>query len=157
MTPEYSFYHGALLRELILQSGKQLTVALSDIFGRPNTYLLNGHVGVVIKHSTKRLTPWQFTFTQEHYAEIEALQKLGKNAYICFVCGEDGFACISIGEFFDICSAVGAGQGWVRIERKSGQMYGVSGSVGLLKHKVARGVGAVANLLTTSTNKLEKN
>ena len=73
MIAEYIFYHGALLHELTLNHGGAVTIEPRDNHGRPNTFILNSKVGVYIKHSTKRLSPWTYTFTKEHLSEVQAL------------------------------------------------------------------------------------
>jgi hypothetical protein len=94
MTPEYQFYHGAILHEIVLASGMGLSIRVFDFHGRPDAYIINGELGLLIKHSTARITPWSFTFQKEHVAELFALRKVTRVCFVGFVCGEDGFVCV---------------------------------------------------------------
>lgn len=147
MVADYSFYHGAFLHQLILQYGKAIVIEPCDQHGRPNTYLLNSRIGVLIKHSTKRLSPWTFTFTKDHLSEIHALYEYTKRVYGCFVCGEDGIACVLANDFIPLIGSAESDQAWLRFDRRARQMYRISGSNGELTNKLPRGVSALASEL----------
>ena len=58
MTPDYQFYHGALLHEIITTAGREVRIELRNLHGRADAYVLDGTVGLLIKHSALRITPF---------------------------------------------------------------------------------------------------
>lgn len=140
MTPDYQFYHGALLHEIIVGAGCEIRIALNDFHGRPDAYVINGEVGLLIKHSAARLTPWVFTFAKEHVVELESLRKVTKVCFIGLVCGEDGFVCIRDTKLISVLTPTECEAASVRIDRRARKMYGLSSSGNELDGKIARGV-----------------
>jgi len=140
MTPEYQLYHGALLHEIITTCAGELRIVLSDFHGRPDAYIINGEIGLLIKHATARITPWQFTFMKEHVAELHSLRQLTKICFVGFVCHKDGFVCIRDTKLIDVLVPTESDVASVRIERRARRMYGVSSGGRDLEGKVAKGV-----------------
>src|SRR5580700_12288300 len=126
MTPEYQFYHGALLHEIIRSSGRELRITLRNFYGRPDAFVIDGTIGVLIKHSSARITPWSFTFAKEHIAELCVLRAETKVCFIALVCGEDGFVCIRDSELVEVLAPTDADVASVRVERRPRRMYSVS-------------------------------
>lgn len=147
MPAEYQFYHGAVLHELLLQLGAPLRVELKDIHGRPDAYLIQDSVGVLIKHSAKRLTPWTFTFTTDHLQEVEALCAHAQKVFVSLVCGDDGITTVPIHDLIEVLDSKASDQAWIRVERRPGEMYRVSGAKGEVRYKLARGVDALVAAL----------
>ena len=75
MTDEYEFYHGAVLRALIVESGLPIEIAVDDQLGRIDSFKINRSVAVHIKHSEKRMSPWQFTFSRDNVEELIGLDE----------------------------------------------------------------------------------
>lgn len=74
MIGEYEMYHGAAIREIIVEMDRPINIYANDDFGRVNSFVLdNGKAGLYIKHSSKRLPPWQFVYTADNLLEIERL------------------------------------------------------------------------------------
>lgn len=96
MIGAFEQYHGAALRELIVCAPDSITIKPCDQWGRVNSFLLNHRIGLHIKHSAKRLPPWQFTFNDENVAELAALSKEADQVWIAMVCGQDGTVAISL-------------------------------------------------------------
>lgn len=140
MTPEYQFYHGALLHELIVTAGCEVRISLRDFHGRPDAYVINGEVGILIKHSTARLTPWLFTFAKEHVGELRVLGAETRVCFVVFVCGEDGFVCVRDSDLIKILTPTNTDVVSVRVDRRPRKMYRVSSSGNSLDGKVAKGV-----------------
>lgn len=140
MTPEYQFYHGAFLHELIVAAGHELRIALRDFHGRPDAFVINGEVGVMIKHSTARLTPWLFSFAKEHIAEVHALRESTRSCFIVFVCGDDGFVCVRERDLSGLFAPAESNVVSVRVDRRPRKMYRVSSSGNCLDRKVPNGV-----------------
>jgi len=140
MTPEYQFYHGALLHELIVTAGCEISITLRDFHGRPDAFLIDGEVGVLIKHSSARLTPWSFTFNKDHVAEFHALRTDARVCFVALVCDEDGFVCVRDSDLMEIFTPTSADVASVRVDRRPRKMYRVSSSGNALDRKVAKGV-----------------
>lgn len=123
------FYEGAALH-LLARGGR-----LSGIRYEAPFFLLNEHLLVHIKYSTKARSPWGFTFTTE---EQVILQKKASQLRIVIglVCGADGVAALSYDTFVSIAaprkSAV-----HVACYRQHDEHYEVNGPDGRLARKVA--------------------
>ena len=74
MFDEYEFYQGVVLRSIIVDAQGPLTVRPFVREGRIGAFVLNSRVGVLMKHSTKRMSPWRFTFTLEQVADLLDLE-----------------------------------------------------------------------------------
>ena len=148
MTPEYQFYHGAFLHEIITSSGRELRITLRDFFGRPDAFVIDGKIGILIKHSSARITPWLFTFTKDHVAELCALRAQTKVCFIALVCGEDGFVCVRDSDLVEILAPTDTDVASIRVERRPRKMYGVSSSGKSLDGKLARGVQEIVAAIT---------
>lgn len=140
MTPEYQFYHGAVLHEIIITAGQPVRISLDDNYGRPDAYVINDQIGLLIKHSTSRLTPWLFTFAKEHIAELQLLRSKTKVCFVALVCDEDGFVCVRDSDLVRILTPTESDLASVRVDRPPRKMYRVSSSGNELDGKLAGGV-----------------
>jgi hypothetical protein len=148
MTPDYQFYHGALLHEIITCAGSKTCVELRNFHGRGDAFVFNGAVGLLIKHSASRLTPWTFTFSKDHVGEIRSLRAETRLCFIGFICGDDGFACVRDVELVTILSPTEKDVASVRIERRPRKMYRVSSGGNELSGKLTRGVADICAEIT---------
>jgi hypothetical protein len=153
MTPEYQFFHGALLHEIIVSAGREIKIALPTQNGRRDAFIIEGKIGLLIKHSTARITPWNFSFTKEHLVELHALRSETKVCFVALVCGEDGFVCVRDVDLVNIFSPTEGEVISVRVERRPRKRYGVGSSGNFLDEKLAKGVQAiVAEISALSEN-----
>jgi hypothetical protein len=143
MIAEYERYHGVVLRELIVTAPGPLVVEKKDEIGRVNSFCLNGHTGLHIKHCSKRLPPWQFTFLDEHLEEIAMLERKCDNLWLALACGMDGIVSLSADEFRKITGASEDTTRFVRVDRDRRTMYRVFGNAGKLASAKARGISPV--------------
>lgn len=130
----FEFFHGAAMIKII-HSGYFKTV---QNFGKSNScYLVDEKIGVYIKHTQKRISPWPFTFEEEHVKELDELNELLGNAFIVLVCNDDGVCCLNWKEFCTIISVDSNNYPkWVKATRRKNEKYSVSGSDGELKYKI---------------------
>ena len=140
MIHSFEQYHGVALREIIVCAPGPLHIAPNDDMGRVNSYCLNKRVAVHIKHSAKRLPPWQFTFNDETVEEIERLEAQDLILWLVLVCGHDGLVALSAPEFRQINPAERGTTCFVRVDRDRRTMYRVFGTAGRLASAKARGV-----------------
>ena len=123
------FYEGAALY-LLARTG-----AITSIRYEAPFFLLNDHLLVYLKYSTKGRSPWGFTFMPD---EQVLLQKRASQFKIVIglICGADGVAAISYDAYRSVAaprkSAV-----HIACYRKHGEHYEVNGPDGRLDGKVA--------------------
>lgn len=143
MLDDYEFYQGAVLRQLIVESDFSTSFRPFIREGRINAFVINGRVGVYVKHSSKRMSPWRFTFTIEQAADLLDLEQKHPDSFMVFVCGTDGLVTLS---FTDLHSIVGfqlSENAWVSIARPPRNQYEVAGNKAELKYKVSRGISII--------------
>jgi hypothetical protein len=64
MTSDYKLYQGAVFTELLDDVDKSLSIRAVREEGRLGAYIIDERIGLYIKHSAVRLSPWQFTFSK---------------------------------------------------------------------------------------------
>jgi len=137
MIKEFEFYHGAVLTNLLHGSGQ--SVIIKPFPSESNaSYIINKNIGLFIKHSVKRMSPWRFSFAQEHQNEIlEMKNKLGE-VFLALVCGEDGIVILSFEELKEILNETHSPVEWISVARNKNEHYTVKGSDGSLGYKISR-------------------
>jgi hypothetical protein len=129
--PEYKLYHGAVLAELVHKLSRPLSIDELTETGRLSAYVLDGRIGLQVKHSSQRMNPWPFTFTRQNLAELLQLRQSCEQVFLAFVCHTDGMVCLSLEETTSMIEVAGSEQAWLRIDRRRGQWYSVHGGAGL--------------------------
>jgi hypothetical protein len=135
MIPEYKFYHGAVLAELIDCMRKSVAIEELVEEGRLTSYVLDGRVGLHIKHSEKKLTPWQFTFTQANARELGLLQMSHENSFVVLVCHSDGMVCLTVEELVSLLTFKQGEQASISVSRQRNELYAVASSTRELPRK----------------------
>ena len=148
MTHEFEFYHGAVLRELIISSSHALKILACDDVGRVNSFLLNDNVAIHLQHSSKRLPPWLFTFNRENVEELDRLVQKSRKIWLVLVCGQDGFMSLSLSDFYKVNPPDSETTMFIRVDRERGSMYRLTGTGGKFSSKIPRGVLPVVADLT---------
>lgn len=143
MTHEFELYHGAVIRDLIVEAARPLQINACDDAGRVNSFVVNDQVALQIKHSSKRLPPWQFTFNNENLDELERLAGSVRSLWLVLVCGQDGFLSLSASDFRQINPIDAQTTSFVRVDRDRGTMYRLTGTGGKLSAKRPRGLSPV--------------
>lgn len=147
MISEYKFYHGAVLAELVSLKVGPLTVDELIEDGRLSSYILDGVVGLQIKHSANRLHPWQFTFTKANLVQLLALQQRYKAVFIVLVCYADGMVTLTFDDVTEILTNGESEQVWIRVDRRKNEWYSVSGGTAELRGKRPQGVQRIIQAL----------
>lgn len=148
MIPDYKFYHGAALGELIDISPVDIIVGELREQGRLGSYILDNRIGMHVKHSTARLTPWQFTLTLSNMADCAELRRRFQTVFVVFVCGSDGIVALDLFEVVSLINGASGDQAWLRIERRRGKWYSVYGVAGNEPIKKPRGLSSVIDALS---------
>lgn len=143
MTAEYERYHGLVIRELVVRAGRRLAIEVWDDDGRVNSFCVNRRVGIHIKHCSKRLAPWGFTFNADSIREISQHIKQHKRFWLALVCGYDGILCLSSHEFLSLIESGRGTTPFIRVDRDRNTMYRVFGNAGKLNQAKPRGVAAI--------------
>ena len=130
MNTDLEKYHGLVILKII----RSAPSFVSFFKKTSHSYIINETVGLYIKHSTKRMSPWTFTFMKGHQDEILALKKEYQKVFVCLVCHNDGVVCLSFDELKFILDHDHLDE-WVRIMRRVGEKYAIKGSDGKLKNK----------------------
>ena len=142
--------HGAMIRELLLQISIRIPnylFRLTPGFSSRSAYFLetgprNGEhserLGLFIKISSNRRTPWKFSFTDMHQLEISELKKNCDEVFILFAAGDDGVACINFDRLKQVLDEEYDPVEWIDIRRRPRQSYRISGSNGKAERPIAR-------------------
>ena len=101
-------------------------------------YMLNDKVPMFIKYTTKRHSPWSFTFTRSHQVQQQTYRDQFGECLMVFVCGQDGIVALSHDNFRNVLNENFESQESVIIKRRHAKMYQISGRDGKLGHKVGR-------------------
>jgi hypothetical protein len=147
MIAELDRYHGVVLRQLLVSYGRSAQIGVVDESGRVDAFCFQG-AAFQIKHSAKRLSPWRFTYLQEHVDELSSLAETYKPVWVMLVCGVDGVVGVSLEELSSILEFGGTGAAWIRVSRSRNSMYRVGGGRGDLEHAKRRGVAEFLTALT---------
>jgi hypothetical protein len=122
------FYEGAAFIVLFREGGAR-TVSYEPPF-----YRINDKLRIYLKYSTRKRSPWGFTFTSEEQIFLHNTE-FGKETVLGLICGADGVAAISCEDYRGIASprknAV-----HVACYRLHGEHYQVNGPDGSLSRKV---------------------
>lgn len=150
MIPEYKRYQGAVLAEIVDGYPGAVSIQEWPGTGRLSCYVLNNSIGLHIKHSGARLRPWLFTFTQANFESIEMLGSKCQEVFVVLVCWHDGMVCLTGAEFRSMV-AEDAERAWVRVERRKGEWYTVSGPLLVLDGRKPNGIDCLIDKLNLST------
>ena len=137
MIKEFEFYHGIVFARMVHATQKQVSI---KPFPSPDnsSYVINDKVGIYIKYSTKRLSPWRFSFQKRHQDEIlEMKNKIGE-VFLLLVCNDDGIVAISFEELKQILNEQHDPIKWISAARGKREMYAVKGTDGELEFKVGK-------------------
>lgn len=143
MADEYEFYQGVVLRQLVVSSDYSVFFRPFVREGRINAFVVNSRIGVFVKHSTKRMSPWRFTFSIDQAADLLDLEAKYPDSFVVFVCEDDGIVTLDVGRLHEIVSFQESEHAWVRIERAPRAWYGVSGNRSELPNKIPNGIAVI--------------
>jgi hypothetical protein len=132
---EFEFFHGAVFARLLHRRPEACSIRLFRNESN-SSYVVGTDIGIFIKYSSKRLTPWRFTFGKAHQAEIEELRKALPRVFVLLVCNDDGVVCLAYDELKQILNEENASVEWISATRHRHEMYSVKGSDGSLEFKI---------------------
>lgn len=118
------------ITEGITRSGYEITV-----YNKGNRA---GKFGLFIKFSSKRASPWRYSFTLDHQTEIDILYKEYGEVFTALVNKDDGVACLSYDLLKQILDDNHEEVEWVSVKSKLRTQYTISGKDGKLDKKISR-------------------
>jgi hypothetical protein len=137
MIKEFEFFHGLVFARILHGTQRPLSIKLFQSASNAS-YVINDTVGIYIKYSSKRMTPWRFTFKREHQEEIDLMKSQFPNMFLLLVCNDDGIVCLNSLEFEQILDNQLDPIEWISATRHKRQMYAVKGSNGKLNFKIGQ-------------------
>lgn len=137
MGRDFESFHGLTLIKII-HFKKINSISL---YSSPSnsSYVLNDNIGIFIKHSAKRLSPWRFSFLKEHQNEIKKMSEELEKVFVLLVCNDDGVVCLSYRELKLILDGEHDEIEWISASRKKREHYIIKGSDGKLKFRIGPG------------------
>lgn len=111
---------------------------------------------VYVKSSSKRISPWRFTFLQEHQEAIAELNINHDDVFIALVNGNDGVACFNHKTLKKLLDDHFEESEWISVRRKSGEQYTVAGKDGKLTGKLALSEfpSAITEFISVASSKI---
>lgn len=139
MISESERYQGTALRQIIVSAGRPISIGTAEASGRIDSFSIE-RTGFQIKYSTKRLSPWNFSFTADQLLEIASLARTFESVWMVLVCGIDGIVSLRTKEFLSITEPRPGGVCSIRVYRNKNAMYRICGNARELSTAKARGV-----------------
>lgn len=136
MINEFEFYHGAALRAICEGSKSPVSIEVLDSYYDNSAYSINNKIGLYIKHTKKRLTPWTFTFHKQHQDYVLELKKIYDEVVTLLICNSDGVVGLNFNELKQILDENHNDTEWIRVDRRKRELYKVTGSDGKLEFKI---------------------
>jgi len=164
MIKEFEFFHGLVFARIL--HGTQRPLSIKPFQSVSNaSYVVNDKIGIYIKYSSKRMTPWRFTFRREHQEEIDLMKSQFSNVFLLLVCNDDGIVCLSYSELKKLLDNQLDPIEWISATRHKRQMYAVKGSNGELDFKIGQNdfpeklfqTGGAPSLSTVVTAAIQRN
>jgi hypothetical protein len=137
MVREHELYHGAALLKLISSSECPVDIKPFAPFKGKSSYVINGKIGVYIKHSALRMSPWGFTFQPVHQDEIAQMEAAFKDMFLLLICETDGVVILAGPEIKTVLNVNHGGTQWISVKRGKREQYRIKGSNGELPFKIA--------------------
>ena len=137
MLREFEFFHGIVFARLLHATSERISIKPFPTSDNAS-YVINETVGVYIKYSSKRLTPWGFSFQKRHQDEILRMKNELGEVFVLLVCNDDGIVGLNFDEVRNLLDEAHQDAEWIRVARSRGQMYAVSGSDGALGYKASK-------------------
>lgn len=137
MIKEFEFYHGIVFARML--HSIQENVSIRPFPSSDNaSYVLNDKVGIYIKYSTKRLSPWRFSFQKRHQDEILDMKNKIGEVFLLLVCNDNGIITLSFNELKQILNETHEQVEWISATRGKREMFSIKGSDGQLEFKIGR-------------------
>ena len=156
MFDDYEFYQGLVLRNIIVNSDNSVMLRPFVREGRISAFVINSKIGVFMKHSAKRMSPWRFTFSLEQVSDLLDLEGKYFDSFVVFICGEDGLVTLDVGSLHQIFTFDDVDKAWIAIERKPRSQYTVWGNRTELPNKISKGTSLIQETMKSRIGELRR-
>jgi len=156
MFDDYEFYQGVVLRNIIVNSDHSVMLRPFVREGRISAFVINSRIGVFMKHSAKRMSPWRFTFSLEQVSDLLDLEAKYFDSFVVFICGEDGLVTLDVASLHQIFTFDDVEKAWVAIERKPRSQYTVWGNRTELPNKISKGTSLIQETMKSRLSELRR-
>ena len=137
MIKDFEFYHGLVFARMLHGSGRSFSI--KSFQSKSNaSYVVNDVIGIYIKYSSKRMSPWRFTFIKDHQEELDLLRSTVQKVFLLLVCNDDGIVCLNYVELKQLLDSQHDPIEWISATRHKREMYSVKGSDGELNFKIGQ-------------------
>ena len=137
MINEFKSYHGSAFADLIDESLVPIKLFRPNLLNNAY-YILDTDIALYVKHSTKRLTPWRFTFHTDHVLELSQILQKHETCFLVLVCGRDSIAVIEKDEILKLLPIDSPALSWVSVQTSHNTSLTIEGSSGSLKRKLKK-------------------
>ena len=136
MSHEFEFYHGVALCRIVHNSPHAAIELYSE--NGNSSYIVNNNIGIYVKYSTKRMSPWQFTFAKNHCEELFEMIRCLRAVFLVLVCKDNGIVCLSSEEVRVLLDDTHGNSQGLLVSHKPREKFRVScGKSDSLKFKIA--------------------
>ncbi|MDI9348766.1 MAG: hypothetical protein QM537_02040 [Candidatus Symbiobacter sp.] len=133
---DFLFYHGAVFAKIVHHSDEKLFIQAVNTSDNA-AYEVNGNF-LYIKYSTKRLSPWMFTYSEDNFRNFINFSFVYKRSFAVFVCNNDGICVIKKNELLELFSGEVNSSKTITISTGRNKSYTVRGTDGELPNKASR-------------------
>jgi hypothetical protein len=137
MISEFEFFHGVVFARMLHATQNQLSIRPYSTSDNA-AYVVDDTKGIYIKYSSKRLSPWRFSFQKRHQETILEMKENIGTVFLLLVCNDDGVVVLTFDELKQILNENHEAVEWISATRNRRQMYSIKGSDGKLSFKVGR-------------------
>ena len=127
MIHEYERYYGTVFMELFEHN--QAKISIEPLNPERTSYLINGKLGLYIKHSSSRSNSWNFGYREVDYQAIHELQKVSDEIAFACVCGFHGVAILNSLDFAKCAGFPGDLNSRITVRTKLKGSWTVTGSL----------------------------
>ncbi len=147
MIADEKLKHGYVISQIVLEisriAGTRVSITESITRSGYEVSVYNdgrkaGKFGLFIKFTSKRGSPWRYSFTLDHQAEIDMFYKEYGEVFVAFVNKDDGVACLSHDLLKQVLDDNHEEIEWVSVKAKLRSQYSISGKDGKLDKKISR-------------------
>lgn len=135
MVNEFDTYHGIVFSSIIRGASRRISFETYPSVDKAS-YLLDDKLGLYIKYSTKRMSPWQFSFLRRHQDEIAEMKVLIGRVVLALVCRNEGIVGLTFSELKNILDEQHEENEWISVSRRPREKFVVKGTDGKLKVRI---------------------
>ena len=137
MINEFKSYHGSAFADLIDDSLVPIKI-FRPIQDNNAYYILDDDIALYVKHSTKRLTPWRFTFHTDNMQDLAKILNSNEFCFVVLICGRDSIAVLEKEEIHRLLPTNNPCLSWISVQTSHNTSLTIEGSEGKLKRKIKK-------------------